>query len=58
MYSCYVINFKYFYNDIKPTLKEAITYGRSKGFEFSVWEKGKIVGHCTGVSLNWIPVKE
>ena len=57
MFRCYSINMGYWLDPVFDTLKEAIVYGRSKGFEFSVYSKEAVAwkyeGACAGVSLTW-----
>ena len=52
-YELYWTNFQYLSDVVFDTLDEAIAYGRSKGFEFSVFLDGDMVGYAQGVSLNW-----
>lgn len=53
MYEVWNINSSYLYHDIFDSLEDAILYGRSKGFEFSVFFDGDLVGSATGVTLSW-----
>lgn len=53
MYELYWTNFRYLSDDVFDTLDEAIAYGRSKGFEFSVFLDGDMVGYAQGVALDW-----
>ena len=55
MYELYWTNHNYLADQVFETLDEAIQYGRSKGFEFSVFLDGDIVGFASGPSLGWNP---
>lgn len=55
MYELYWTNQNYLADQVFETLDEAIEYGRSKGFEFSVFLDGDMVGFASGVSLAWNP---
>ena len=56
LYHCYQTNFGSWYLQPHKTLEAAIEYGKSKGFEFSVWKDGVQIGHASGVSLQWFPL--
>jgi len=49
MFRIYYINFLYFANETFGTLDMAISYGKSKGFEFNVSKNGDIV-------YTWSPI--
>lgn len=53
MYELYFTNFGYHADDVFDTLGEAIEFGKNKGFEFSVFKDGDMVGYASGVSLSW-----
>ncbi len=53
MYKIYMTNFHYYLNDTFETLEAAIMHGRHKGFEFSVFKDGYMVGFAEGVALGW-----
>jgi hypothetical protein len=52
MYRVYYINFQYFADYLFDTLQDAIKFGKTKGLEFQIYEKRKLVAYATGVSLN------
>ena len=52
MYRCFVYNFGYFLDDEFETIKEAVEYGRSKGFEFLIYHDKMVIGSCSGPSLR------
>jgi hypothetical protein len=37
MFRCYLTNFGFYLQDDKDDLEEAIAYGKSKGFDFTVY---------------------
>lgn len=49
MYRCFLINFGYFLQESKDSQEDAVVYGRSKGFEFTVFNGDEPV--CT-----WSPI--
>lgn len=53
MFRCYLANFGYFLDNEYPTLEEAISYGRTKGYEFIVYHNNTPIGSCRGVGLSW-----
>lgn len=57
MYEIWYTNFQRLDDSVFETLEDAITHGRSKGFEFSVFFDGDMVGYANGVSLSWNEVK-
>ena len=52
MYRCFLSNFGYFLDGEFKTLKEAADYGRSKGFEFVIYDGNTIVAVVNGVTLS------
>jgi len=52
MYEVWNINSSYLYHDVFDSLEDAILYGRSKGFEFSVFFDGDLISSYTGVTLS------
>ena len=54
-YLVFLTNFGYFLDKPCDTLDEAIEYGRSGGFEFSVVKDSIIQGSCSGVNLSYQP---
>ena len=53
MYELWYTNFKYLDDKVFDSLDDAIQYGKSRGFEFSVFLDGDMVGYTEGVSLTW-----
>jgi hypothetical protein len=53
MYEIYFANFGYYSDDVFDTLGEAIEFGKNRGFEFSVFKDGDLVGYASGVNLSW-----
>ena len=53
MYRCYLINISYFLDDMFGTMKEAVDFGRSKGYEFLIYHDKMIVASCTGPNLSF-----
>jgi len=56
MYRCYLANFGWFLEGQFNSVKEAVDFGRSKGYEFIVYKDKEIIGHCCGVALQWFVV--
>ncbi len=52
MYRCFLSNFGYFLDGEFRTIKEAVAYGRSKGFEFLVYHDKTVIAICSGVALT------
>jgi hypothetical protein len=59
MYEIFFTNFGHAAGEAFDTLKEAIAYGRSKGFEFSVFYTtdyvNEMVGYAKGPGLSFTP---
>ena len=53
MYELWYTNFKYLDDKVFDCLDDAIAYGKSKGFEFSVYLDNDMVGYAEGVNLTW-----
>lgn len=53
MFKCYLHSFGYYLDGQFEDIKIAIEYGRSKGYEFTVFHNKDVVGACTGPSLTW-----
>jgi hypothetical protein len=53
MYRCYLTNFGWFLEGQFQSIHQAISFGKSKGHEFTVYHNNTIVGYCSGVSLSW-----
>lgn len=53
MFKCYLHTFGYFMDGSFESLPFAIEYGRSKGFEFTVFHDNVVIGACVGPSLAW-----
>lgn len=53
MYHIFLINFGYYLDQTFDNLDAAIAFGKSKGFEFSVYKSGLLIGSATGVSFSW-----
>ena len=53
MYKIYFTNFHYYAQEKFETLEAAIMHGRHKGFEFSVFKDGYLVGFAEGAALGW-----
>jgi hypothetical protein len=52
MFQIYYTNFQYNADELFETIQEAIEFGKSKGFEFQVYLKNKLVAYAEGFSLN------
>jgi hypothetical protein len=52
MYRCFLSNFGYFLDGEFKTIKEAADYGRSKGFEFLIYDDKTIVAVVSGATLS------
>jgi hypothetical protein len=61
MYEVFFTNFGYADQQPFDTLKEAVEYGRSKGFEFTVFYtddyRNEMVGYAKGPSLSFHAVE-
>lgn len=59
MYEIFFTNFGYAYGEVFDTLKKAVAFGRSKGFEFTVFYTtdyvNEMVGYAKGPSLAFHP---
>ena len=57
MYEVFFTNFGHAAGEAFDTLKEAVAYGRSKGFEFTVFYaddyRNEMVGYARGPSLSF-----
>ena len=53
MYKIWFINFGYLADPVFDTPEDAVAWGKSKGFEFSVFKDGDPIGSATGVTLSW-----
>lgn len=53
MYKVYFINFGYFSDRRFDTLEAAKEWGKSKGFEFTVYDENDVVQGTWGVFSGW-----
>jgi hypothetical protein len=53
MFEIWWNNSAYLAEEIFENLEDAISFGRSKGFEFTIFRDHDMVGYAIGVTLEW-----